>query len=178
MAKTSLLLCSALAALIPLRATAADPPHAHAAGGDGHFVQEAAVGGLMEVQLGRIAQNKAASDDVKRFGQRMVADHGRANERLKTVATQEGIPVPDTLPPEKKKAVDQLAGLSGAAFDKAYMAHMVEDHREDVATFQREAGKSGDTPVKQFAAETLPTLREHLELAEATAAKVGAGGTR
>jgi putative membrane protein len=141
---------------------------------DKHFLKEAAQGGEAEVTLGQMAAKQAANDDVKKFGQRMVDDHTKASDELKKLAASQGV----TLPPEmdrKAKAVQQrLSQLSGAEFDRAYMKEMVKDHQKDVAAFEREARQGNDPDLKNWAAQTLPTLKEHLDLAQNTAEKVGA----
>lgn len=141
----------------------------HSAGtavSDKTFVKKAAEGGLAEVELGQLATQKAASEDVKKFGQRMVDDHSKANDQLKQVAEQQHIELP-TEPSAKDKALKaRLEKLSGEQFDKAYMHDMVKDHRTDVAEFAHEAKMGKDPAVKSFAESTLPTLREHLKLAE------------
>jgi putative membrane protein len=141
----------------------------HSAGtatSDRAFVKKAAEGGLAEVELGQLATQKASSDDVKKFGQRMVDDHSKANDQLKQVAAQEHIDLP-TEPSAKDKATKaRLEKLSGEQFDHAYMRNMLKDHRTDVAEFAHEAKMGKDPAVKSFAESTLPTLREHLKLAE------------
>jgi putative membrane protein len=150
-----------------------------AAGADNAFVREAAAGGMAEVELGRLASEKASSPDVKQFGDRMVTDHGKANDELKQLAQQKNITLPTELDAKHKATRDRLAKLSGAAFDKAYMTDMVADHQKDVAAFKHEstAGKDGD--VKSWAGKTLPTLEDHLKMAQDTKGKVaGATGTK
>jgi putative membrane protein len=143
---------------------------------DRKFIMEAAMGGMEEVELGRLATQKAASADVKTFGQRMVDDHSKANDQLKSIATQKGVTLPTTLPAGKRQDLDKMSKLSGAAFDKMYMTHMVKDHKKDVAEFEKEASKAKDSSLKNFAQQTLPTLREHLQMAQTIAPKVGATG--
>lgn len=141
---------------------------------DHKFIMEAAAGGMEEVELGRLAVKKAANADVKSFAQRMVDDHGKANEKLKSIASQMGMTLPTTLPADKKKDLDHLSKLSGAEFDKTYMSHMLKDHKKDVSEFEKQASKGDDSSVKSFAQQTLPTLREHLTMAQTIAGKVGA----
>lgn len=133
---------------------------------DTHFVKKAAEGGLAEVELGQLAVQKASSEQVKKFGQRMVDDHSKANDELKEVASKDHITLP-TQPDAKDKATKaRLEKLSGAEFDKAYMSDMVKDHRHDVSEFARESKDAKNPDIKSFAQQTLPTLREHLKLAE------------
>ena len=105
--------------------------------GDRAFMTKAAIGGMEEVQLGRMAAQKAANADVKQFGQRMVDDHSRANSELMTLAAQKNVTLPTTLDQPHQDDVDRLSKLSGAAFDREYMTMMLKDHVEDVADFER-----------------------------------------
>jgi len=149
---------------------------------DTKFVQKAAQGGLAEVQLGQMAQEKASSDAVKQFGARMVHDHADANKKLEQIAQRDGIPVPKTLDAKDQMLKQHLEKLSGPAFDRAYMQNMVKDHKQDVAEFEHEANSGKNADVKQFAADTVPTLKSHLQQAEQIApqqkASTNSGGTR
>ena|SRR5947209_2532043 len=138
---------------------------------DKHFVRKAAQGGLAEVELGKLATQKASSDEVKKFGQRMVDDHSKANDQLKQLAQQKGVDLP-TQPDAKDQATKKrLEKLSGEQFDKAYMQDMVKDHTKDVAEFQKESNSAKDPDVKNFASQTLPTLQDHLKEAKSIAPK-------
>jgi putative membrane protein len=155
-------------------ASAAEHEGAKATHPDQHFMKEAAQGGQAEVTLGQMAAKQAANEDVKKFGQRMVDDHSKANKELKSLAASEGVTLPTDMD-EKAKAVQQrLAKLSGAEFDRAYMEEMVKDHKKDVAEFEHEATQGHDSEVKNWAAKTVPTLKDHLDSAQNTAEKVGA----
>jgi putative membrane protein len=170
---------------LALLGMAASPLVAHAAGtttndaaqsvssGDKKFVEKAAEGGMAEVQLGQLAAQRAQSDQVKQFAQRMVSDHTAANDKLKQVASQKGIALPTDLDSSSRREYDKLQKLSGSKFDREYMSHMVSDHKKDVKEFQSEAKSAKDADIKSFASTTLPTLEEHLKLAQSaeTAAK-------
>jgi putative membrane protein len=148
-------------------------------GADRQFVMEAAVGGLAEVALGQMAGEKAESDQVKQFGQRMVTDHGKANDELKTLAQNKGMTLPANVDAKHKATQDRLSKLSGAAFDRAYMQEMLNDHRKDVNEFRKESQSGKDPDVKAWAAKTLPTLEEHLQMAQsASRGAVGTSGTK
>lgn len=134
--------------------------------GDRKFMEKAAQGGIAEVELGKLATRKAASPEVKQFGQRMVDDHSKANDKLKSLATAKGVNLPTGLDRSTRREMDKLSKLSGAEFDREYMKHMVSDHKKDVSEFKSEAKKAKDADVKDFAATTLPTLEEHLQLAQ------------
>jgi putative membrane protein len=129
------------------------------------FAMKAADGGMAEVELGRLAVQKASNDRVKQFGQKMVDDHSKANNDLKAAAGQEGIELPADTSAKHKATMQKLSKLSGAEFDKAYMADMVKDHVEDVKEFEKASKAPGDSPVKTFATNTLPTLKDHLQMA-------------
>ena len=127
---------------------------------------KAAQGGLAEVAMGQMAADKASSADVKAFGQRMVTDHGAANGELTQLALQKGLVMPSEPATEHKSASEHLASLSGSAFDKAYIAHMVEDHEKDVKAFDEASRTATDSEVKTWAAAKLPTLQDHLKSAK------------
>jgi putative membrane protein len=145
---------------------------------DHTFVVKAAEGGLAEVDLGQLAADKASSEDVKKFGQRMVTDHSKANDELKALAQQKNITLPTEVDAKDKATHDRLAKMSGAAFDKAYMQHMVADHKTDVNEFKKESASGKDPDVKAWAGKTLPTLEEHLKLAQDANKAVGTSGTK
>ena len=147
------------------------------AGADNHFVMEAAKGGLAEVELGKLATEKASSSEVKKFGQRMVDDHGKANDELKTLAQSKNITLPAQVDPKDKAFADKLSKMSGEQFDRAYMQHMLADHRKDVNAFRTESQSGKDPDVKSWAAKTLPTLEEHLKLAQDANKAVGTSGS-
>lgn len=159
------------AALLALAGSAA----AAGKSSDSDFVMKAAQGGMEEVELGQMAATQAASADVKQFGQRMASDHSKANDELKMAAQKSGATVPTELSKKQQADKAKLAKLNGAAFDKAYMTMMVSDHKEDIAEFEKEAKSGTDPDIKAFASKTLPTLKEHLELAEQVEPKVASG---
>jgi len=132
---------------------------------DTNFITEAAQGGLMEVELGKVAAKKGSAKGVKDFGQRMQKDHSKANAALKKIAANKGVKVPAALEGKHKSTVERLSKLSGAEFDREYMQTMVDDHKEDVEKFERQTDKGDDPDVKRFAGEQLPILKKHLELA-------------
>lgn len=133
---------------------------------DSAFAKKAAAGGMAEVELGKLATQKASNADVKAFGQRMVDDHSKANDQLKGIASQQNITLPTDLSAKDKAEQERLSKLSGDAFDRAYINHMVMDHKKDVAEFQKEANSGKDEAIKNFASQTLPTLQDHLKQAQ------------
>jgi putative membrane protein len=134
---------------------------AKAANADAVFMRTAAMDGLAEVEHGRLAAQNASAADVKQFAQRMVDDHSKANEELKGLAAQKNVTLPAELDQKHRAMQDKLAKLKGAAFDKAYMSHMVMAHQQAVTLFQREAKTGKDPETKAWAAKTLPVLEEH-----------------
>jgi putative membrane protein len=135
-------------------------------GADHHFVTDAAVGGMAEVELGKLATEKASNADVKKFGQRMADDHGKANDELKSLAQSKQITLPSAIDAKHKATIDRLSKLSGEAFDRAYVQEMLKDHQKDVAAFRTESKSGKDPEVKAWADKTLPTLEEHLKLVQ------------
>jgi putative membrane protein len=144
---------------------------------DSTFAMKSAQGGMAEVELGNLAVQKASSQKVKQFGQQMVEDHTKANEELKTIAAGKGITLPSKIDPPSQATQKHLSMMTGAAFDRAYMEDMVKDHQKDVAEFQKEADSGTDPDLKAFAAKTLPTLQQHLKMAQETLSSVKSGGS-
>ncbi len=128
---------------------------------------------MLEVKLGQLAVEKGSSDEVKQFGQKMVDDHSKANDELTQLAGTKGIALPNELGARHQAMVDRLSGLSGAEFDREYMKMMVDDHKKDVSAFEKEAKGGKDPEVKAWAAQTLPTLKEHQKMAKDVASKAG-----
>ena len=127
---------------------------------DKTFMKKAARGGMMEVAMGKLAEQKGQSDDVKSFGKRMVADHSKANDELKKIAAQKNVKLP-----AKEPTVSW-------SLDKAYMDMMVKDHEKDLAEFKEEANGGSDPDVKKFAEDTAKVVQEHLDLAKQTQSKL------
>ncbi len=130
------------------------------------FMTKAASGGMMEVELGKLAAQKAQSKEVKDFGNMMVTDHTKVNEELKKLAQQKNIMLPDSMSESHMDHVKELRDKTGADFDKAYMDLMVSDHEEDVDMFQSAADEMQDPEVKNFATTTVVSLRQHLDRAK------------
>lgn len=134
---------------------------------DNKFVQDAVMGGKQEVQLGQMASQKATSPMVREFGKRMEQDHSKANAELKRILTQQGINEPTAMT-TSTRSTGRLESLNGPGFDRAYMNDMVKDHKNDIAEFKKEAADGRDPEIRNFAAQTLPVLEEHLHMAEQT----------
>lgn len=140
---------------------------------DKEFMMKAAMGGMSEVEMGRLAASNATDPDVKAFGQRMVDDHSKANDQLKQVAASKGVTLPTEMDGSERREMDKLAKMTGADFDHAYVKMMVKDHKKDVSEFSKEADKGTDADVKSFAGTTLPTLQDHLKSIEDISGKMG-----
>ena len=123
-------------------------------------MHKAAKGGMMEVAMGRQAEQNGKSDDVKSFGKRIVTDHSKANDELKSIAAKKGVKLSSKEPSEKWSS------------DKAYMDMMVKDHEKDLAEFQEEAKEGSDPDVKKFAEDTAKVVQEHFDLAKETQGKL------
>jgi putative membrane protein len=134
--------------------------------GDQTFVDKSATGGLAEVQTAQLAQQRAASPQVKQFASKMITDHTQANGELQQIAEQKKLTLPSQPGREHVATEQKLRGLNGSAFDQAYAQEEVRDHQEDVALFQREASSGQDPDLKAFAQKTLPTLQRHLQMAQ------------
>jgi len=117
-------------------------------------MKKAVKGGMMEVTMGKMAEQNAQSDDVKSFGKRMVTDHGKANDELKSIASKKGVQLPS------KERTGKWTS------DKDYMDMMVKDHEKDLAEFKEEASSGSDPDLKKFADDTAKIVQEHLDLAK------------
>ena len=151
--------------------SASSPPRYDAILGDNSgiapamFVRMAALGGMTEVELGKIAQTMAQDANVRKFADEMIKDHSKANKELATLAKTKGLAVPSTLDSEHNAIVQKLSAKSGADFDAAYSKQMMEDHDKTIALFEG-ATKSSDKDVAAFAQRTLPTLQKHKQMAD------------
>jgi putative membrane protein len=163
----------------PPQKPAAEKPAAARGSADQQFVINVAKDGMAEVELGKLAAEKASKDDVKKFAQRMVDDHSKANDELKTLAQNKNITLPTAIDAKHKTHLDSMSKLSGEAFDRAYAKDMLADHQKAVAAFRTESKSGKDADVKAWAAKTLPTLEEHLKQAqELNRGVVGTSGTK
>jgi putative membrane protein len=134
-------------------------------GPDHTFAMEAAQANHDEVTLGKMAADKATNSDVKKFAQRMMNDHSKAQDQLKDLPALKAANLPMTMAAEAKALESRLSRLSGSAFDKAYIDAMVEDHQKDIQKFERATRNVSNQDLKQWASNTLPVLQEHLQQA-------------
>jgi putative membrane protein len=146
---------------------------------DRSFIEKAAKDSAAEIEAGKLASTKASNDQVKQFGERMVQDHGQAADELKQLAQSKGLDLPDAADRKHERELKGLEKKSGADFDKAYMSQMVKDHKKDLKEMQKAAKDAKDPDVKAFAEKTAGVIKEHLDMAQQTAAAVGVkGGTK
>ena len=148
----------------PSVSTSKSPATAALSDKDKLFMKEAAKGGMMEVDMGKMAQQKGKSADVKKFGSTMVADHTKANNELMGIAKKKGV--------DLSKEKGKMMKLNDATFDKEYVNAMVKDHEEDLAAFQGEAKNGSAADVNAFASKTSAMIKKHLALAKAAQAKL------
>ena len=145
-----------LALVLPIAAFGAD------SNPDTAFFKDAAEGGIAEVEVGTLAQQKADTQSVKEFGSMMVKDHSAANEKLKGIAASKNIPLPTSAGVAQMARKAKLEILSGKTFDRSYIKSMIKDHEEDIALFKKEAQSGQDPDARAYATATLPTLKAHL----------------
>jgi putative membrane protein len=139
---------------------------------DKDFVMKTAQASMAEVTLGQMASSKATSPDVKNFANRMVSDHGKANDELKQLAQNKGLTLPADVDAESKKTADKLTKASGNDFDKQYMTAMVDGHEKVVKEFEKKSKDAKDPDLKTWVTNTLPTLQDHLKMAKETKSKL------
>ena len=142
------------------------------------FIQQALASGMAEVQLGQLALERAGRQEVRTFAQRMVEDHGRANDELSTIVVNipHDLQLAPQLTEDQERMAQHLAQLSGADFDREYMAHMVQSHEQTVALYQQQVAHPDQGPLGDFAATTLPILQEHLMMARQLAQTITTAG--
>jgi len=131
--------------------------------GDAKFATEAANGGMAEVMMGKLAQERGVSQKVKDFGAMMVMDHSKANDEMTTLAKSKNITLPAVVDADEQKHYDDLNKKTGADFDKAYASMMIDDHKGDIKAFEDASKNLKDPDLKAFAIKTLPTLKKHLD---------------
>src|SRR6185312_7454890 len=142
--------------------------HAALSRPDSKFIEKAAADNRDEVELGKLAQQKAMRGEVKEFATRMVEDHSKAGAQAEKIAAANNVQLPAGVDRKTRKEMDRFAKLVGGDFDREYMKHMVKDHKDDVKEFRKEARSKQESEAKSFAQDTLPTLEEHLAMAEKT----------
>jgi putative membrane protein len=138
---------------------------------DAQFMTQAVKGNNSEVEVGKLALSKSSDADVKSFAQTLVDDHSKANEQAAAAAKEVGVVPPTDVTPEAKKTFAKLQSMSGPAFDKQFVTDMVKDHQKDIAEFKAEE-KTGKGAAQKYAADSLPTLQKHLDIAKSLQSKM------
>jgi putative membrane protein len=133
---------------------------------DRMFVKNALEGGMAEVQLAQLTLQKSNNDLVKQFAQKMIDDHTKLNEQMKPVAQQLGVQAPTQISKKDSKTIAKMQGLSGSAYDQAYIQDMVKDHKKDLSDFQMEASSGSDPTVKDAANQGSHMIAQHLQLVQ------------
>lgn len=132
---------------------------------DEAFARKAVAGGQAEVECAVLAVQRASSADVKTLAHRIETDHKRSGDELLALATAKGLNIDPKPTPAQLGTKEKLGKLEGAAFDRAYIDYMVEDHQKDIEEFEKQAASGSDPELKAFAAKVLPALKEHLKMA-------------
>jgi putative membrane protein len=140
---------------------------------DKDFIAKAASGGQFEVKASQMALQKSTNSDLKSFAQQMVNDHNRINQELTTLASRKGWALPTAMDQKHTETLNRLSKLQSTDFDKAFGDIQVRDHEEDVALFAQAAKEAQDADLRAWASKTLPTLREHLQMAQRIFKKIG-----
>jgi len=140
------------------------------------FAMMAAEGGQTEVQLSKLAADRAGSPEVKQWAQRLVQDHTKANQELMTVAKAKDFSLPKDLDDTHEDVVKLFSKLEGGQFDREFLSYQVMHHEKDTAAFSVQAKGGQDPELKAFAAKQLPILQEHLQQARNLAAQHHASG--
>lgn len=143
---------------------------------DAKFMTTAAAGGLAEVAAARVALERASSDAVKQYAQKMIDDHTANNAELQQLAASKGVALPTSTDPKHQAELDKLSKLSGAQFDAEYVKNSgVKDHEAMEKLMTKESGRGKDADAKAFAAKTLPAVRSHLQMARDLASGMSGG---
>ena len=137
------------------------------------FLRKAAAGGLAEVKLGQLAVQKAGSDDVKAFGQKMVDDHSKLNSELAPIADSMGVRLPKSMDKQDQSEYDKLSGLSGSDFDMEYLSFMVKDHHKDLREFRNEAASTNDSTLREAVEKGMQVIHEHMVMVDRLAREKG-----
>lgn len=137
------------------------------ASADAAFIRSAAESDLLEVELGQLAREKAVSRDVREYAAMLVQDHRKTERELQRLANDMGVAVPGALTSAKREQLERLRAAGGDAFDRAFARQTLRGHREAVEMYERAARSALEADVRAYASERLPTLREHLRLAQA-----------
>lgn len=144
---------------------------------DTHFIRKAAEGNLAEVDLGKLGAEKSQNSQIQQFSKSLQTDHQSANQKLQSIAQQQGVQMPQTLDSKHQREVSRLQKLSGNQFDKEFAVTALREHAKTLALFQKEAQQGQDQATKQYAQGMVPALQHHLDMAKEVAKSVGVSET-
>lgn len=139
--------------------------------GDRSFIEDAAKGGMFEVESGKLAASKASDPAVKEFADKLVHDHGKGNDELMKIAEAKDVKMPGKDKWSDRHELNKLGKLNGKDFDREFAQHAVKDHQKDIKDFEKATAKLQDPDVKAWAEKQLPVLREHLAMAQKLAGR-------
>jgi putative membrane protein len=139
---------------------------------DSRFLDEAIRGNLAEVKMGELAKERSQSKDVRDYGQMLIDDHSKGNEKAMAAAKSMNVPVPTEPSAKQKQTYDMMAKLSGSQFDSMFISHMVQDHEEDIGKYNAQAQSGDSSKATDYAKDALPTLHSHLSKAQSLESKV------
>jgi putative membrane protein len=147
-----------------LFATDATEGEARTTASDKAFMKKAAIGGMTEVSLGKLAGEKGESKEVKDFGEKMVKDHTKIADNLKEVAGKLEVTLPEKVDATHQVKIDKMEKASGTGFDSAYVNAMVMAHKKDIAAFEEAGKETKNEDLKKFIDDSVPTMKEHLDM--------------
>jgi putative membrane protein len=157
---------------VPRGQSSAAPSSSAQSADDSKFLQEAIRGNTAEVKMGELAKQHAQSKDVRDYGQMLIDDHSKANDKAIAAAKSMNVTAPTEPSAQQKQEHDMIAKLSGSQFDSMFMDHMVRDHQEDIAKYTAQARTGDSSKATDYAKSSLPTLKEHLSKAQSIDSKL------
>jgi putative membrane protein len=167
--RSPLLIASIAIALTVILAASPSTAASRAKSNDQKFIKDAIQGDLSEVKVGKLAQEKGQGDEVKQFGKMLEQDHSDHLQKAQQLADQHGVTAPTEPSAEQQRIYQKLSGLSGNRFDTVFARNMIKDHEKDIAEYQKEANSKSD--LADFATQTVPVLKKHLQAAQALTKK-------
>ena len=141
-------------------------------GSTNEFASKATIGGMTEVEMGKLAESNGGNADVKEYGKMLQKDHAAANNDLRSIADAEKITLPTAIDEKHSDNIKDMSSKKGADFDKAFIPMMIEDHENDIAEFKEAATSNPSQKIKDFASKALPTLQKHLDKAKMIKSKM------
>jgi putative membrane protein len=144
---------------------------------DSAFISQVDEGHVTEIRLAQVAESRATDLGVKRYAQKMTQDHNRMRSEWTEVSSKNGLRLSTIMSPHHQAQMTRLASLSGAEFDRAYMSTMVQNHQETISTLENRGRSAQSAEVRQLVSRSIPSVQEHLRLAQENASRIGADFT-